>query len=310
MKKYHKCTQSIVLFFSLAISLMTLAACQPISQSEAAEDQGLQVTVSILPQAYFVEQIASDFVEVNVMVEPGEEAHTYEPKPEQMKSLNASKIFFSIGVEYENSWIPRFEDVNPEMKIVDTAAEIERIEVTESDAHEEELEHENDDHADGLDPHVWLAPDNGKIIAKNILEALKELAPNQADIFQQNYDLLIDDIDTLDNQIESTLSGLEQRKFMVFHPAWGYFAEQYNLEQLPVQVGGQDPSPRELAELVKIAREENIQVIFIQPTFSAANAEAIAQEINAEIAIVDPLAYDWLDNLRKVAEAFASALSD
>ena len=125
---------------------------------------------------------------------------------------------------------------------------------------------------------------------------------------QSNYEALIAEIEALDAQIEALLAGVTGRAFMVFHPAWGYFADQYGLEQVPVQVGGQEPSASDMAELIAIAREENIRVIFIQPTFSTANAQAIAQEINAEIAIADPLARDWLENLERVADAFAAAL--
>jgi zinc transport system substrate-binding protein len=245
------------------------------------------------------------------MVGPGEEAHTYEPKPEQMKALSDSQVFFSIGVEYEASWIPRFVDINPDLKIVNSAEGIQRIAVTESHSHEDEEEgHEEEVQAEGLDPHVWLAPDNGRIIAENILHSLLEIAPEHASEFQANYEALSADIDTLNDQITSALSGIEKRSFMVFHPAWGYFAEQYNLEQIPVQVGGQDPSASELADLINLAREENTRVIFIQPTFNAANAQAIAEEIGAEVAVVDPLARDWLANLESVADAFAAALSD
>lgn len=314
MKTKNKPIKRHLFFFIIMIIFsMMLAACQTNTQQNEADETGLIVTVSILPQAYFVERIAGDAVAINVMVGPGEEAHTYEPTPEQMKSLNQSPIFFSIGVEYENSWIPRFKDINPNLKVVDSTAGIQRIEVPENYAHlDEEEDHgaEDDEHADGLDPHVWLAPDNGKIIAKNMLDALTEMLPERSDTFQANYDALVNDINALDGQIQETLSGLEFRRFMVFHPAWGYFANQYNLEQIAVQVGGQDPSVRELAELVEIARGENIEVIFIQPTFNAANAETVAEEIEAEVAVVDPLAREWLSNLQQVAEAFAQALKD
>ena len=314
MKRKNKLLQinlsAVILMIMFSI---LLAACQTNTQQTEPDENSFIVTVSILPQAYFVERIAGDTVAVNVMVGPGEEAHTYEPTPEQMKSLNQSPVFFSIGVEYENSWIPRFKDLNPDLEVVNSAAGIQRIEVAENYAHlEEEEDHdaEEDDHADGLDPHVWLAPDNGKIIAKNILDALVSFLPEHSEAFQANHDALVNDIDALDEAITATLSGLEYRRFMVFHPAWGYFANQYGLEQIAVQVGGQDPSVRELTALVEIAQEENIEVIFIQPTFNAANAETIAEEINAEVAVVDPLARDWLSNLQQVAEAFAQALSD
>jgi len=284
-----------------------ITACQS-SQRIETDNKSIVVTVSILPQAYFVDRIGGDAVAINVMVGPGEEAHTYEPTPEQMRTLSESQVFFSIGVEYEESWIPRFKDIQPELTIVDTTAGIERIPLSDNHAHEEGQE-EHDD-GERMDPHVWLSPDNGKTIAQNILAALIKLAPEQKTAFQNNYETLISDIDKLNNRIETLLSGVEQRTFMVFHPAWGYFANQYSLRQIAVQIGGQDPSISELAALVEEAREENIRVIFIQPTFNSTKAETIAEEINGEIVIVDPLARDWLSNIETAANAFAATLNE
>jgi len=295
--------------FLLTGLLMMLTACQPARTSTI--DGILQVTVSILPQAYFVERIGGEEFAVNVMVGPGEEAHTYEPRPEQMKALADSQVFFTIGVEYEENWIPRFREINPTMKVVNSAKGITRIEGSDDHSHENdsnEETHEDEGQFDGFDPHVWLSPKNGKIIAGNILNALIELVPDQEKTFQANYTTLIADIDSLNARIETTLTNLENQQFMVFHPSWGYFADQYNLEQIAVQIGGQDPSAREMAELVKIAQDNNIRVIFIQPSFSTSDAQAIAEEINAEIAIADPLARNWLENLESVAEAFAAAI--
>jgi zinc transport system substrate-binding protein len=289
----------------LILSTFPMAACR--SASDGNEEGVLQVTVSILPQAYFVERIGGDLVTVNVMVGPGEEAHTYEPTPEQMKSLSDSRTFYTIGVEYETTWVPRFEDINPDLLVVDSAAGIERIPMTDSHAHDDD---DTGDHAEGLDPHVWLSPENGKIIAENILDALQILDPDSEDVFQGSYNDLIADIDELDRQIASLFADVPQHTFMVFHPAWGYFANQYGLEQIAVQVGGQDPSVSEMAELIEIALKENIQVIFIQPTFNASDAQAVADEVGAEVVVVDPLARDWLNNLKAVAEAFAAALEE
>jgi len=305
--KHKKIIGIFIIFFAVVF----LSACQPSNTGSSTNEENLQVTVSILPQAYFVERIAGDLVDVNVMVGPGEEAHTYEPKPEQMKSLTQSQILFTIGLEYENIWVPRFEDINPSLKIIDSAEGIQRIPLSSDHAHEDEEEgHDDEDSGEGLDPHVWLSPDNGRVIAENILNALSELAPQHAEEFQENFDNLVEDIEEVDIRIETALSDLAGQKFMVFHPAWGYFARQYNLEEIAVQVGGQEPSASELAALIQIAKKENIKVIFVQPTFSTANAEAIAREINAQVAVVDPLAEDWLANLEAAAKAFATALND
>lgn len=301
-------TLSVIL---LAGVLLSLAACQNTNPQDTRDVNALQVTVSILPQAFFVERIGGDAVNVNVMVGPGEEAHTYEPSPEQMKTLSNSTIFFTIGVEYEDIWVPRFRDINADMIIIDSTKGIERHLTLETQPHGlEDAEDVNEQDEQHFDPHVWLAPDNGKIIAQNILHALTDAVPEMATSFNENYEHLQADIDALDKRIETTLQGSNQRKFMVFHPAWAYFAEQYNLTQIPVQIGGQDPSAREMAELIHIAREEQIQVIFVQRTFSTADAEAIAKEIGAQVAVIDPLARDWLENLETVAAAFAATWDD
>jgi zinc transport system substrate-binding protein len=318
---------TITAVLSLALSL---SACQTASQSQSAVEAPL-VTVSILPQAFFVERIAGEDLQVNVMVGPGDEPHTYEPTPEQMRMLSKSQVFFSIGVEYEENWITRFQDANPDLVIVDSASGITRISMeTHQHNHgdenhqdqDEDDDHDHDsdaeEHHEGshehegekLDPHVWLSPENGKIIAANVLNTLISIAPEKEADYQKNYKDLIVEIDALDATIESTLSDLPQRTFMVFHPAWGYFANQYDLEQIPVQVGGQEPSPSELIALVDLARAEEISVIFIQPSFDSTSVETIAEEINAEIAVVDPLARNWLENLNTVAEAFGAALGN
>lgn len=321
--------QRTILFITVLFALSLVAgACAPQTASEeqdTAVDQPLQVTVSILPQAYFIERIAGDLVAVNVMVGPGDDAHTYEPKPDQMIALSESTLFFSIGIEYEEAWLPRFEDTNPEMEIIDTSEGITRImeSIPHTHDHEEDHAHEADHHLDdddhghphhddemGLDPHVWLSPSNGKIIARNIYIALVAANPENAELFTTNYEALIAEIDELDQRITETLSGVTQRNFMVYHPAWGYFADAYGLTQLPIQVGGTDPSARELAALIDQAIEEKISVVFVQPQYSESNARAIAQEIGGGVVKVDPLAYDWLANLELVADAFASVLGN
>lgn len=291
----------------LSLILVTaLLGCQPSPPSSSGEETRL-VSVSVLPQAYFVERIGGDQISVNVMVGPGDEAHTYEPTPQQMRLLTQSSLFLSIGVEYEDAWLSRFADINPEMRIVDSSAGIDRIPMP-THLHAGEAETEEAD-ADHLDPHVWLSPLNAKIIGRNTLDALTELVPEKAAQFEANYQALISDIDLLDQEIQAALADKHQRAFMVFHPAWGYFAREYHLEQVAIQTGGQDPTASELSQLVDLAREKHIEVIFIQPGYSRADAEALAEEINGQIVTVDPLAKDWLTNLRSAADAFASAIN-
>jgi zinc transport system substrate-binding protein len=295
----------------LLLSGVLLAGCGPSATREEAaapEPAGpLNVTVSILPQKYFVERIGGEHVNVNVMVEPGASPATYEPRPRQLAALSEAAAYFSIGVPFEDAWLDRIASANPEMLIVDTAAGIERVPI---DAHYKvESEGRPESGAEGRDPHIWLSPERVKIQSQTIYEALAQLDPAHEAEYKANLDRFIADIDELEADVEDTLRGITNRKFMVFHPAWGYFGDDFELEMIPVEVGGQEPSAAELADLVATAQEEGIKVIFAQPEFSTRDAETIADEIGGKVLLISPLAPDWLDNLRHVAETFAEVLS-
>jgi len=288
----------------LAIPVLALAGC---GQRTTPEPTGaLNVMVSILPQKYFVERIGGEYVSVNVMVQPGASPATYEPKPEQLAALSEAGAYVSIGVPFEQAWLDRIAAANPDMLIVDTTRGIERMPVA---AHHHHGEEHHEGEPENPDPHIWLSPRLVKTQAQTIYEALVQLDPEHKGVYQANLEDFLADIDTLDADIRATLAGVKNRKFMVFHPSWGYFARDYDLEMIPVEVGGQEPSAAELAELIAEAREKGIQVIFAQPQFSTRAAETIAQEIGGEVLLLDPLAEDWLDNMRQVADTFAEVLS-
>jgi zinc transport system substrate-binding protein len=269
----------------------------------AGEGDGtLQVMVSIVPQVYFVERIGGEHVSATAMVVPGANPATYEPKPEQLKALSRSAAYLSIGVPFEDAWLVKIASANPEMVMVDTIAGLDRIPI---EAHEDD----DHDHAQGApDPHVWLSPQLVRVQAQTIYEALAELAPEHAEAFQANLGVFLEEIDVLEAEIRDALSGIRSRKFMVFHPSWGYFARDFGLEQIAIEVGGQEPSAQELAALIETARAEGIRVILAQPEFSTSDAETIAREIGGEVLLISPLAEDWMGNLRQVAATFAEVL--
>jgi zinc transport system substrate-binding protein len=292
--------------------VLALSACA--GSVDPSQADVLTVTVSIAPQQYFVERIAGEGINVNVMVEPGASPATYEPKPEQLAALSRSAAYFSIGVPFENVWLDKIAEANPEMRIVDTADGIERVPIEahshEADADEDHDEDDDHEHAEGApDPHIWLSPSLVKVQARTIADALIELDPDQREAYEANLDAFVADIEDLQASIEETLHGVESRKFLVFHPSWGYFAEDFGLEQIAIEVGGQEPSAKELAALIALATEEEIRVVFAQPEFSAEDASTIAEEIGGEVIMVSPLASDWLDNMRQVADTFADVLS-
>lgn len=265
----------------------------------------INITVSIQPQKYFVEKIGGKNVRVNVMIPPGIDLHSYEPKPQQLQALNDAEAYITVGVAFENAWMDRIKSANQQMLIVDSGKGIKRIPMVEH-GHEEA----GHNHAEEtLDPHIWLSPKLVKIQAQNIYDGLVKLDPSRQPEYQVNLNNFIAEIDQLDQKIQQNLASIKDRKFMVFHPAWGYFAQDYNLEQEPIEVGGQEPSAAELAELISEAKQENIKVIFAQPELSTRSAETIAQEIGGEVVLISDLDADWSTNLLKASETISKTLN-
>ncbi len=265
------------------------------------------VTVSILPQKYFVEQITKDAVAINVMVQPGSSPHTYEPKPSQMKELASSDAYFSVGDGFEKAWLPKFQKTNPKITIVDTTKGIKKIEIS-GHHHHDDHKHDHKHEAGELDPHIWLDPILVKIQAKNIYDALIEIYPAQKEAFTKNFEAFMASIDELDKKISNSLQNIQSRKFIVFHPSFGYFAKRYNLEQIAIEVSGKEPKPAELSRIIKEAKEEKTKVIFVSPQFSQKSASQIAKEIGGKVVAIDPLAYQWSENLLTITSIFQTEL--
>jgi len=214
---------------------------------------------------------------------------------------------------FEEGWIENFESMDSGTLIVNCS---EGIELRGLEGHhhdeEEEEEHENESHEEQdheeLDPHIWTSPANAKIMVEDIYEGLVELDPENEAYYAQNRDAYLKDLDALDTRVKEKLEGKEEKNFMVYHPSWGYFAEDYGLNMISVEIEGKEPSAQDLAELVDLAKEKNVKVIFVQAQFSTRSAEVLAQEIGGEVVAVDPLAKDYISNMDNVSDIFARNL--
>ena len=321
LRKQMNYLPSSLLTLLVGVGLLTGCRSTPTNSTNQAQTTSetiselLDITVSILPQKYFVEKIGGDRVKVNVMVGQGDNLHIYEPKPRQLQDLSEAEAYIAIGVPFEKAWMEKIKGANSQMLVIESAQGIDRMEMVAHHHHgEEEAEHEHEeeqDHAEEtLDPHIWLSPQLVKVQAQNIYQGLVQIDSANKAKYQANLEQFLTEIDQLDQQIKQNLAGIENRQFIVFHPAWGYFAQDYNLKQIPIEVGGQEPSAAELGELVKEAQEENIRVIFAQYQFSSQKAQTIAQEIQGKVVFIDPLALNWSDNLLKVSQTFAEVLKN
>ena len=269
----------------------------------------LPVTVSILPQKYFVKKIGGDLVTVSVMVLPGFSPATYEPKPAQLKDLRASKIYFAIGVPFETSWLERFKRINPDMAIAHTDRGIKKRPMMAHNHGLDEVIHGREEkqatESDSPDPHIWLSPPLVKSQARVIAAFLIKEDPANRGVYENNLNNFLGELDRLDKKIGDILElDGKQKAFLVFHPTWGYFADHYGLKQIPIEAEGKEPGAAYLAELIRFARKNRVKAVFVQPQFSTKTAEVVAGETGAHVVIADPLAEDWQKNLLVVAEQF------
>jgi len=222
-----------------------------------------------------------------------------------MVELTKSKIYFAIGVPFERVWLKKFASTNPKMRIVHIDNSIAKMPMR-AHHHPEKRQHS---HEGIKDPHIWLSPPLAMIQARNILDALLTFDSSNWKIYTTNYKKFITDLVDLDLKIGSMFMDIKGgTRFMVFHPAWGYFAKAYGLVQIPIEIEGKEPTPKELRDLINYAKKIDVKVIFVQPQFSIKSAKTIAAAIDCKTMLADPLELKWAENLLTVAEKFKSAL--
>ena len=261
------------------------------------------VSVSIIPQQFFVEELAGDLVEVNVLIPPGASPATYEPTVAQLARLDRSDVYLRIGyIGFEQSWMEKLSSTNPLMKIVDLSEGVDLILEPEGMA-VDHSGHAHDDHAHhGTDPHIWMSAINANIIARNIHRELLLLFPGEKEYLDARLMRFSSSLDSLHLEISRKLDGLENRKFMIYHPALTYYARDYGLEQLPLEYEGKSPAPSHMREITDLAQENQINKILIQSQFDSDNAEILARETESSLIQFDPLDRYWRKQMSYIAE--------
>jgi len=249
------------------------------------------VAVSVLPQAFFVERIAGDRVSVAVMIPPGANPSTYEPGMVALRSVSGAVLYVALGhphFAFEAAWVEKLLSENPRLEVI-------RGTGAESDGN--------------YDPHIWLSPRLVRLQVERMASALQRILPADGDAIQRNLATFLAEIDALDSEIRTRLEPYRGRRVFVFHAAWGHFARDYGLVQISLEEGMKKPGAGVLASFIEEARRDKARVIFVQPQFSQEGARLVAQEVGARVESLDPLARDWLNNMRLVAAAFEEALS-
>lgn len=282
----NKTILSLCLMAALVGVLIT--SCKPKSKTS---DKPV-VFVTIDPLRYFAETIAGKHYHIISMVPPGSSPETYDPSPQQILELTESKVYLAVGkLGFEQQWIPKLKENAPYVKFCDTS---EGIQYTNSTHH-----HEGE--IDGVDPHTWTTPSSALIISKNIYNLFCEIDPEHQDEYTQNYTQLVTQILQTDAEIRKIIDEGIQNAFAIYHPTLTYFANDYGLEQLSIENEGKEPSPAQLKHLIQHCKSEGVKTIFIQQEFNTHNAEIIAKEIKAKLVSINPLSYDWNQEIIKIA---------
>lgn len=290
--------QRVIVFFLMLTLLIAMSGCA----GGARSDKEAVVSASILPLAYFIDRLTGDELPVNVMIPPGASHATYSPTAEQFRRLSDSGIYFRIGhLGYEQAWIGRLSEMNPDMLVVNLSEDIALI-------RGEEIDHGDHVHEGGIDPHIWMSPAVMIQQLPKIKNAIIDTYPDLAEQVITNYNEFHEELIRLDASMRELTGALSSKRFMIFHPALTYLANDYGLEQIAIERGGKEPSPALLSHIIREARAHDIPVIFIQQEFDMRSARLISQESGAALVQINPLAYDWMQSMNELMDVFKTYL--
>ncbi|MBS3781305.1 MAG: zinc ABC transporter substrate-binding protein [Candidatus Thermoplasmatota archaeon] len=275
-----------VLLFDGAIALLGN------TWGEIDDEEGLRVAVTIPPQEQFVKKVGGDRVKVTLMVPPGEDPHSYEPTPRQMREVAKADIYFKLGskISFETRWMDKIKSYNEEMTIVNCSEEIQLRKMRST-----------------IDPHVWMSPLNAIRVVENIRTALIEEDDANSPSYDENAKEYTSKLGEIHQDIKSDMENYEGKKFLVYHPSFGYFADEYNLTQVPIEKEGKEPGTKEVQHIIDQAKKENISVVFVSPQFDQSQAQTIAEGIDGEVISLNPLAEDYIENIREMGNKLTSA---
>lgn len=310
--------------YVIILVALLLNGCVP-EKHETKVEAGINVAVSILPQKAFVEAVAGDKVNVVTMIPPGASPSNYQPTAKQMQQLSDADIYFTIDVPAEKSFItPKLGDLNKDIRIIDLFDEVAKeYEPRSFDTEQDQLpqeehnhdgdnseenneidEHEDHEHK-GLDPHIWMSPKRVKVMVDAIADTFSQIDPSNAQYYKNNADNYKSQLDDLDTYIKTKLNEAKGQPFIIYHPSLGYFADDYGLEMIAIEVSGKEANAKEIEKVIDYAKDKNIHIIFYQAEFSSKQAEIIADEIDGTVIKVDLLTENYIDNMKAIADSMA-----
>ena len=285
-----------LLGLSLFLFMLLVTGCNKtteISDSENSTTKKPIIAVSIVPEQTFVKAVCGDLAEVVTMIPPGNSPENYEPKPSEMERFSKASLYFTIGVPTEEA------NILPNVGNIKVISLAEKVATVYSDRTFESGER---------DPHIWLSPKRVKVMIDTIADEMSKLNPDNADTYKENAKAYITQLDALDEQIKSALEGVQSKKFIVYHPAFGYLADDYDLTMYALEDEGKEATAGHLQEMIDLAKAENIKAIFYQEEIDSSQSKAFAEEIGGKTIQLAPLAADYINNLKNMAETMAEVM--
>lgn len=296
-------------FFIILIGVLLMGCTSPDSDK-------MKVAVSIVPQRTFVEAVAGDLVEVVVMIPPGYSPANYQPSPKEIASLEESQVYFYLDVQAEQNIMEAIQ--SDTLKLVDLAETVdaqyparffEEDQDHEDDGdedHDSEDEHDHD-HS-GRDPHIWLSPKRVMVMVEMIRDELMLMDPDNAQVYQENAKEFLADLQALDQEFQGIFQETQAKTFLIYHPSYGYFAEDYGLNMVAIEDEGKEATIQGMEAIIELAKSKNIHVIFYQEEFDSQQAEIIAKEIQGVTVEISPLSGDYLSSMRHMASELKNIL--
>ncbi|MGB9685529.1 MAG: metal ABC transporter solute-binding protein, Zn/Mn family [Rectinema subterraneum] len=274
-----------------------------------AKKPALKIAVSIPPMQEWVERIAGDRASITLVLPPGSSPHAFEPSPRQLAELGQADIWFTISVEFEYSLRPKVSAMFPKLSIVDVTKNVKfrTFRPGEQETGEPASAGQLNPALTNRDKHTWLGYEQAKAEITFIRDTLIAKDPEGTEVYKKNYDAYLKEIDEVYNSLRTKLAPLAGSKVFVYHPAFGYFLDMFNITQEAVELGGKEPTQKELTTLVELAKKEKAKAIFVQAQFSQSAAQAVANTVGAAVVPIDPLAADWLANLGRMGQALLNA---
>jgi len=284
----------VLIILIIAVGALYFMASKKI---DSGNEGKIGVVVSIGPQVEFVKAVGGDKVEVTCMVPQGADPHTYEPLPSQLTQVSVADMYAEIGtpIEFETNYMDKIKAANPKMLVVNTSSGITLI------------PNSAENESDTMDPHDWVDPKNAKIMVNNIYQGLVQVDPTDKEYFQENRDKYLEQLDELDKNTTNLLKGKQGTDILVYHPAFGYYAKDYNLTQVGAMLNDEEPSPQRIVMMENIAKQNNIKVVYSEPQYDPKFMESIATQIGGQVLIINDLDENYIQNMENVAVELSKA---